>query len=182
MEAASRPRKTVYMLPRGKALWLAIAVTAVVAGCATKSPEQPAARAAEPGAQAAVANESVASTGVTGLWEGTSTASCLPLQPDAHRCNAVDKITLRIFQKGSALNGDYTCATGTMDCRNTNTTGVIADGALHGDGVGLRIMLPDGSSCLFNGRPSQNTMTGSYFCMQGGGYIEQGRFRVDRSY
>jgi len=31
----------------------------------------------------------------------------------------------------------------------------------------------------FNGRPSNNTMTGCIFCMQGGGYIEQGRFRCN---
>jgi hypothetical protein len=121
-------------------------------------------------------------SGVTGLWEGTSTANCMPFQPDAHRCNAVVKITLRIFQQDSTLSGDYTCAMGTMDCRDTNTTGVIADGAMHGSAIGLRVMMPDGSSCLFNGTPSHNSMSGSYFCMQGGGYIEQGRFQVDRSY
>jgi hypothetical protein len=158
-------------------------MVAVLAGCSAKPPEEPPVQAAEPGAQTALVNESVAPKGgVAGLWEGTSTASCLPLQPDAHRCNAVVKITLRIFQKGRDLSGDYTCGMGTTDCRNTDTTGVIADGALHGEGIGLRIMLPDGSSCLFNGRPSQNSMTGSYFCMQGGGYVEQGRFQVQRSY
>ena len=51
-------------------------------------------------------------------------------------------------------------------------------------------MLPDGSSCLFNGRPSRNNsqagsrkrLTGAYFCMQGGGYIEKGSFQIERSY
>ena len=98
------------------------------------------------------------------------------------RCNAVVKITLRMFQQGSSLTGHYTCATGNMVCRDTNTTGTIADGKVRDGGVGLRVMLPDGSSCLFNGRPAQNKLTGSYFCMQGGGYIEQGRFQVERSY
>lgn len=69
-----------------------------------------------------------------------------------------------------------------MDCRDSNTDGTIAEGKVREGGVGLRVMMPDGSSCLFNGRPSRNTIAGSYFCMQGGGYIEQGRFQVQRSY
>ena len=64
-------------------------------------------------------------------------------------------------------------------------TGTIADGKVREGSVALRVMMPDGSSCLFNGRPSQdkqNKLRGTYFCMQGGGYIEQGRFQVERGY
>jgi len=109
----------------------------------------------------------------------------MPLQPEARRCDAVVKITLQMFQKGSAVTGHYTCATGTMVCRDSNSSGMIADGKVREGNVGMRVMMPDGSSCLFNGRPSQdkqNKLTGTYFCMQGGGYIEQGRFEVERSY
>ena len=110
----------------------------------------------------------------------------MPLQPDAMRCNAVVNITLQMFQQGSALTGHYTCTTGTMVCRDSNSTGTIADGRVRAAGVDMRVMMPDGSSCLFNGRSSadssQNKLIGSYFCMQGGGYIEQGRFQVERSY
>ena len=111
--------------------------------------------------------------------------NCMPLQPEARRCNAVVKITLQIFQQGSALTGQYTCAMGTMVCRDSNNTGTIANGTVRERNVGMRIMMPDGSSCLFNGRPASdhpNRLSGSYFCMQGGGYIEQGRFQVERSY
>ncbi len=124
-------------------------------------------------------------SGYTGLWAGTSVTNCMPLQPEARRCNAVVKITLQIFQQGSTLTGHYTCAMGTMVCRDSNNTGTIANGTVRGRSVGMRVMMPDGSSCLFNGRPASdnsNRLTGSYFCMQGGGYIEQGRFQVDRSY
>jgi len=109
----------------------------------------------------------------------------MPLQPDARRCDAVVKITLKMFQQGSTLTGSYTCTTGTMVCRDSNSSGTIASGKVREGNVGLRVMMPDGSSCLFNGRPSQdkqNKLTGTYFCMQGGGYIEQGRFQVERSY
>ncbi len=155
----------------------ALAMMATLAGCAgTQAPAPQPAVAEVPSAPARGED-------ATGLWQGTSTAGCMPLQPNPRRCNAVVKITLRIFQQGSALSGDYTCATGTMVCRNTNTTGVIAHGEVRdNDFVALRVMLPDGSSCLFNGRRARDAMTGTYFCMQGGGYVENGRFAVERSY
>ena len=86
---------------------------------------------------------------------GTSTSTCLPMQPDASRCNAVMKITLQMYQEGSKLTGHYTCAPGNMVCRDSNTTGTIADGKVREGNVGMRVMMPDGSSCLFNGRPSR---------------------------
>ncbi|HTQ23555.1 MAG TPA: hypothetical protein VMI09_02590 [Candidatus Binataceae bacterium] len=172
--------------------WTALAGLAIVAGCAAGEPPQNApSSATPPGAASASPADSGAATeqGYTGLWEGTSTASCMPFQPDITRCNAVQKITLRMFQEGSKLTGQYTCATGNMDCRDTNTTGTIADGKVRDGGAALRVMLPDGSSCLFNGRPSAGSMaapavklSGSYLCMQGGGFIERGSFRVERAY
>ena len=107
------------------------------------------------------------------------------MEPDLSRCNAVQKITFQIFQNGSELSGHYVCAFGNMVCRDTNTTGKIADGTARHRGIALRVMLPDGSSCLYNGRLAQhsrNVMQGTYFCMQGGGYLEQGSFRIQRSY
>ncbi|MFZ1119248.1 MAG: hypothetical protein WAN81_03375 [Candidatus Binataceae bacterium] len=164
-----------------------MAALAMLCGCASGEPPQYAPASAEPAAQAASGVESGAAQeqGYTGLWEGTSISSCMPLSPEARRCNAVVKITLQMFQQGSAVTGHYTCATGTMVCRDSNSSGTIADGKVREGNVGMRVMMPDGSSCLFNGRPSQdkqNKLTGTYFCMQGGGYIEQGRFDVERSY
>jgi hypothetical protein len=121
--------------------------------------------------------------GVTGRWDGSSIAGCQPLQPDAWRCNAVEKITLRIFEKDLSLSGDYTCITGTMVCRENNNHGVIVHGELRDNNlVVLRVMLPDGSSCLFNGHRSEETLAGNYFCMQGGGFIEQGRFTLEKTW
>jgi hypothetical protein len=166
-----------------------LAAMVMLAGCAGAHAQraiapEPAGAGAQIAVPAASAAQSSGARGrdVTGLWQGTSTAGCLPFQPDARRCNAVVKITLRIFQQGSALSGDYTCAMGTMVCRDTNTSGVIAHGEVRDDGVALRVMMPDGSSCLFNGHRVREAMVGTYFCMQGGGYIEQGRFAVERGY
>ena len=160
----------------------------MMAGCASGEPQQYAPSNPAPAAQTApvAESEAVGESGFAGLWDGTSTSTCLPMQPDASRCNATVKITFQMFQDGSRLTGHYTCAYGNMVCRDSNTTGTIADGKVRDGGMGMRVMMPDGSSCLYNGRPSQNEsrtkLTGSYFCMQGGGYIEQGRFQIQRSY
>jgi hypothetical protein len=170
----------------GISWWPALAALAMLTGCAGSESQQNTPYSAAPVAQASPDAESGAAgeSGFTGLWEGTSTATCMPLQPDVTRCNAVVKVTLQMFQQGTKLTGHYGCTFGTMVCRDSNNTGTIAEGKVREGGVGLRVMMPDGSSCLFNGRPSQNNqqLTGSYFCMQGGGYIEQGRFQVERNY
>jgi predicted small lipoprotein YifL len=172
--------------------WTALAALAMLTGCAAGEPPHyvPANAVAPPEASSAAPAQSAAGAeqGYTGLWEGTSTATCLPFQPDITRCNAVQKITLRMFQEGSKLTGQYTCAPGNIVCRDSNTTGTIADGKVRDGNAGIRVMLSDGSSCLFNGRPSPGStaqamkLAGSYLCMQGGGLLERGSFQVERSY
>ena len=174
--------------------WTALAALAMLAGCAAGEAQQSApAIAAAPVAQTAPGAESGAGqeSGFTGLWEGISTSACVPMQPDASRCNAVQKITFQLFQKGTKLTGHYTCAIGNMVCRNSNTTGTVVNGKVRASAVDWRVILPDGSSCLFNGRPSRNNsqgnaavrrLTGAYFCMQGGGYVDKGSYQVERSY
>jgi hypothetical protein len=40
-----------------------------------------------------------------------------------------------------------------MDCRNDNETGKVALGTMGTDLLQMRVMMPDGSDCIFNGRP-----------------------------
>jgi hypothetical protein len=46
----------------------------------------------------------------------------------------------------------------------------------------IRVMLEDGSMGFFTAITSNNVMDGGYTCMQGGGIIEGGSFRTQRSY
>jgi hypothetical protein len=172
----------------------AMAALAILAGCAAGEPSAQYSPAAAPVAQKSAPAAEAGTTrepDFTGLWEGTSTSACLPMQPDASRCNAVEKITFQLFQQGAKLTGHYTCATGNMVCRDSNTTGTIVNGKVRASAVDWRVLLPDGSSCLFNGRPSPihspgnpaaRRLTGAYFCLQGGGYIEKGSYQVERGY
>ncbi|MGH7841482.1 MAG: hypothetical protein ACREQT_08135, partial [Candidatus Binataceae bacterium] len=56
--------------------------------------------------------------GVTGIWEGMSSADCMiaTLDNDS-RCHAEQKIKLTMMQQGSAVSGFYQCAYGNQVCR-----------------------------------------------------------------
>jgi hypothetical protein len=41
-----------------------------------------------------------------------------------------------------------------MSCRNLDDSGGIENGAVRESGVLFRVILSDGSSCIFNGAPS----------------------------
>ncbi len=121
-------------------------------------------------------------TDVTGVWRGKSSAECGMLIPDETRCGAVNDITLTLLQQGAKVSGFYKCGYGNMDCRNGNDTGKVALGTMGTNLLQMRVMMPDGSDCIFNGRPTGNAIEGSYLCLQGGGLIERGIWRAGRNY
>jgi hypothetical protein len=66
--------------------------------------------------------------------------------------------------------------------RNLDDRGGIENGAVRESGALLRVILPDGSSCIFNGAPSGDRMAGSYICLQDSAFVERGRWEVQRSF
>jgi hypothetical protein len=175
--------------------WLASLACALLglAGCAGSS--------AAPGASAQAAPEVAAGAppeappaqpgmprpvfDVSGVWDGKSVASCLSYNPFAFntRCNAINKITITMVMETAKITGFYKCSVGNMDCRDQNDSGTIANGKMEHGHLALRIAMPDGSSCIFNGTPTAaNRISGSYACYQGGGLAEQGSFEIARNY
>jgi hypothetical protein len=98
------------------------------------------------------------------------------------RCHTVVNIALMMTQQGSTVGGSYRCRTGTMMCRRSNDTGEIAYGAVHEGGLSLRVILADGSSCIFESKRSRDRMAGGYICLQGGAITERGQWEVERIY
>jgi hypothetical protein len=119
---------------------------------------------------------------VTGVWRGKSSAECGMLIPDETRCGAVNEITLTLLQQSAKVSGFYKCSYGNMDCRNGNETGKVALGTMGTELLQMRVMMPDGSDCIFNGRPKGDAIEGGYLCLQGGGLIERGIWRAGRNY
>jgi hypothetical protein len=119
---------------------------------------------------------------VTGLWEGIAVNGCGFVQMERTRCHAVVNIALTMTQQGSTVGGSYKCSTGTMMCRKLNDTGEIAYGAVREGGLSLRVILPDGSSCIFQSKRLGDRMAGSYICLQGAAIVERGQWEVERIY
>jgi len=126
-------------------------------------PQQSTPPNAQPVAQAAPTAESTAaqqSARLNRLWQG-NLDSVDAVQPDIGRCNAVVE-SRSLFQQASTRRPLH-LHDRQQGLPRPNTTFTIADGQSAMAPSALRVMLPDGSSCLFNGRPSNNTRTGSYF-------------------
>lgn len=121
--------------------------------------------------------------GVTGVWEGVSSADCLFEAVDGPgRCHATQKIKLTMVQDGDAVSGFYQCAYGNQVCRNMDESGVIRNGEMQGRRLMMRVMLGDGSMCFFTGMPVNEVIEGRYSCLQGGGIVERGAFKTERNY
>jgi hypothetical protein len=143
----------------------AVSALPAPAGASTAQPESPAMQA------------------VTGHWAGVSSADCIgDTMGNPGRCHATQNITLTMLPQGDEIMGYYTCAFGNQVCRNLDETGVIRNGTMTGRRLMMRVMLGDGSMCFFTGMPAGGVMEGRYSCLQGGGIIERGAFRTERSY
>jgi hypothetical protein len=119
---------------------------------------------------------------VTGVWQGRSFADCpIITTTNPGRCGAMQRITLIILQDGSRLSGSYKCAFGNENCRDLAETGVIRQGEMTARLLRIVVMLEDGSMCRFTGMPQNGIIEGRYQC-HWGGPMEQGGFRVERSY
>jgi hypothetical protein len=116
------------------------------------------------------------SVDVTGFWAGRSFGTC------GRRLGGMSLISFSMIQNESKISGTYRCAIGPTMCRDLDTQGRIAVGSVRGPGVSLRIMFEDVSSCIFNGTFSDTVGGGDYICMQGGGMIDRGFWKVRRTF
>jgi len=120
---------------------------------------------------------------VTGTWQGATVTSCGVLLLEKARCGAVERITFTLFQDGADVNGTYRCATGNMICRNMDDSGQVVSSSVTGSLARLRVMIPeDLSSCIFDGHFQAESANGTFFCYEGGGLVEQGRWKLARLY
>jgi len=117
---------------------------------------------------------------ITGKWQGISITSCGVMLLELARCNARERITFTLFQEGSDVSGVYTCTYGTMICQNLNQNGKVVSSSINGSLARLRVEMPDGSSCMFNGTFQSESVVGGYACYQGGGLLEQGSWQAAR--
>jgi hypothetical protein len=124
----------------------------------------------------------LSASNITGVWHGRSFADCpVVTTTDPGRCHAMQLITLTMFESGGQITGSYRCSYGNENCRDEAETGVIRNGGMTKRLLRIAVMLEDGSMCRFTGMPQNGVLEGRYQC-HWGGPMEQGGFRVERSY
>ena len=166
---------------------LTAALSAPIPGCSSTSSETysstPVAgpSPAPPAAQNASTADSEA--GAAGVWQGTTLATCAAFAHLPSRCNAEQKVTITLLQgSGGKFTGRYTCGYGNMDCYDANYTGKVVEASMDRARLSVRVIMPDGTSCIYTGINVNQTINGGYTCYQGGGLIEQGSWQAHRSY
>jgi hypothetical protein len=97
---------------------------------------------------------------LTGVWEG---ASACRLGRYSSNCQGIRNIAFTFgVLEGSRAAGFYRCATGTVSCRNRLETGPIVRTDWKGKRLWLRVMLGDGSSCLYSDTTSSRAVTSAF--------------------
>jgi hypothetical protein len=125
-------------------------------------------------------SESSSLDDLIGVWRGGSICRWSRIGTS---CRGAVNIAFTLFPGGrSKMRGFYNCTTGAVRCRNRLENGSIGYIAINGRRLWLRVMLGDGSSCLFTSRFGQGRMAGGYECLQGAGLVEQGHWWIERIY
>jgi len=156
--------------------WLVLALCSAVLGCATITQND-----SEDEREKAPVHR-LTDQDLTGAWEGFLVAYCNPGVLERFRCYGVGDIRFTILpDEASSLAGSYayTCTLGPESCGSRSTIGAVEKIGINGMRVWLRVMLPDGSSCLFTSPFHRTWMKGGYECWNP---MEQGRWQVERSY
>ncbi|HJU12406.1 MAG TPA: hypothetical protein VJ728_16100 [Candidatus Binataceae bacterium] len=95
----------------------ALLLIAILFGCASNDSDPYSHTTADqPASAAPVAGNANSESGVAGVWQGTTLASCAAFAHLPSRCNAEQKVTITLLENGNAkYGGRYTCAYGNMD-------------------------------------------------------------------
>ena len=169
------------------AVVLCAAMPALMVACASSSSETyssaPAAASSANTPAGQPASSGGAESGFAGVWQGTTLSSCAAFTYRPSRCNAQQKVTITLLQSADGkFSGRYTCAYGNMDCYHENTTGKVIDVTTANARMNVRVLMPDGTSCIYTGIDVNQSINGGYTCYQGGGLVEQGSWLARRSY
>jgi hypothetical protein len=155
--------------------WLAfIILTIVVTGCSSGIGAN---------GENGLGNPPVTREDMLGVWEGTSLASCGFAITVPSRCNSQQLVTIALTPgDDNKIGGYYKCAYGNMNCYNMNTTGKIGRVSIDRSLLTVLVMMPDGTSCRYQGRNVNNMINGGYSCSSGGTQFEQGTWRAKHEY
>ena len=135
---------------------------------------------APPGDSGAAAR-SDSKSNIVGVYQGTTRAYCMHTLPS--RCNAVQDVTITLVENDdSKIGGSYRCSYGNMNCYHMNESGKVILTSVEGSRLNVRVLMPDGTSCIYTGRNVSGDINGGYSCFAGGSLIEQGMWLAKKEY
>lgn len=111
---------------------------------------------------------------LVGVWFGT--LGC------AGNCSHQPQISFTLFNQESRLSGFYRCWTGSIDCPEPDEGGRVIISDPNAVPLLMRVIMKDGSRCLFQGLLNGDRMEGGRICYTARGSIRNGRWRVLRAY
>jgi hypothetical protein len=163
------------MVGRLENLFLLAMLIAASSGCtAALMPESSSSELSEEACESSCLDDLI------GVWRGGSICRWSRVGTN---CRGAVNIAFTLFPGvRSRMKGFYSCTTGTVRCRNHLENGTIGYIEINGKRLWLRVMLGDGSSCLFTSRFGRSRMAGGYECLQGAGLVEQGHWWIERSF
>ena len=165
------------MVDRLEILSLVLILIAASGGCtAAINPESSSAELSERSSESSSLNDLI------GVWKGGSLCRWGRIGTGIG-CRGAVNITFTLFPAvRSKMTGFYSCETSSVGCRHRLDHGAITTVEIDGKRPWLRVMLDDGSSCLFTSRFRHDRMAGGYECLQGALLVEQGQWWVELSY
>jgi hypothetical protein len=139
-----------------------------------------AARASTVPASDETARQARKESDLLGVWEGTTFARKVS---ERGRMGAQQLVTITLLEgKNSVVTGYYKCSYGNQTCLGQNTTGNVMAASLEGSRILIRVRLPDATTCMLSGYVVNSSVTGGYSVYAGGGMLEQGDWRAERSH
>jgi hypothetical protein len=112
---------------------------------------------------------------LTGVWFGTLRLSC------AGHCLSPE-ISFTLFELPSGVRGFYKCLVSSNDCPDPGYGGKVTIPDPQSSPLSIRVLMNDGSGCLFQGVPQGDEITGDRFCYSSHGSISAGSWYVRRAY
>jgi hypothetical protein len=156
--------------------WLVLALCSAVLGCATITPKD----SDDERGKAPV--QTLNDKDLTGVWDGFLVPSCSAATFYSFGCGGVADISFTILPDETTSSAGFyafDCPSGPENCGTRSTVGRLERIEIGGNRLWLRVMLPDGSACLFTSPFHPSWMRGGYECWEP---MEQGRWQVERSY
>ena len=113
---------------------------------------------------------------LVGVWVGRLGGNC-----DGN-CFQQPEISFTLFQQATGVVGFYRCWLGSDECPDPDEGGKVRVLESASPMLSMRVIMKDGSSCLFQGFPDGDEIQGGRTCSTSRGSIRKNWWKLQRAY